>query len=140
MKAQKKKKSVYCCGFLANWNGDGWDGLLYGCIFYENIAFEGRQTEKKRILWQRWRTVGGGSLHPGWCRLTSWRWWRWYVLSQRVIKYRFYWYILMVVSVILYRCTFVPRDGDGLRAGTGTDGRRAGGQREGRREAIPPPR
>ena len=63
----------------------------------------------------------------------------WYKISQRVILIRFWWYILRVVSVILYRCTFVPRDGDGLRAGTGTDGRRAGGQREGRREAIPPP-
>ena len=63
----------------------------------------------------------------------------WYNLSQRVILIRFYWYILRVASVILYRCGCVPRDGDGLRAGTGTDGGRAGGQREGRREAIPPP-
>ena len=68
---------------------------------------------------------GGGAV---WCGLT-----------QRVILIRFWWYILRVVSVILYRCTFVPRDGDGLRAGTGTDGRRAGGQREGWREVIPPP-
>ena len=62
----------------------------------------------------------------------------WYNLSQRVIKYRFCWYFLTAYRVKLYRCGFVPRDGDGLRAGTGTDGRRAGGQREGWREAIPP--
>ena len=66
-------------------------------------------------------------------------WWVWCGLSQRVIKYRFCWYFLTAYRVKLYRCTFVPRDGDGLRAGTGTDGGRAGGQREGRREAIPPP-
>ena len=103
-------------------------------------AFEGLQAQKKRILLQRWRAVGGGSLHPGWCRLTSWRWWRWYVLSQRVILLWFWGCILTADRVILYRCIFVPMEGGRWRAGTGTDGGRAGGRREAGGRRYPPHR
>ena len=85
-------------------------------------AFEGLQAQKKRILWQRWRAVGDGSFHPGWCRLTSWRWWRWYVLIQRVILLCFWGCILTAYRVILYRCCCVPPMGADLGAGGGGAG------------------
>ena len=49
-------------------------------------------------------------------------WWYWYNLSQRVILIRFWWYILRVVSVILYRCGCVPMTGADLGAGGGGAG------------------
>ena len=51
---------------------------------------------------------GGGAV---WCGLT-----------QRVILIRFWWYILRVVSVILYRCGCVPMTGADLGAGGGGAG------------------
>ena len=46
----------------------------------------------------------------------------WYKISQRVILIRFWWYILRVVSVILYRCGCVPMTGADLGAGGGGAG------------------
>ena len=46
----------------------------------------------------------------------------WCGLSQRVIKYRFCWYFLTLVRVILYRCCCVPLAGADLGAGGGGAG------------------
>ena len=46
----------------------------------------------------------------------------WCGLSQRVIKYRFCWYFLTLVRVILYRCGCVPLAGANLGAGGGGAG------------------
>ena len=46
----------------------------------------------------------------------------WYKITQRVIKYRFCWYFLTLVRVILYRCGCVPMTGADLGAGGGGAG------------------
>ena len=104
-------------------------------------ALEAVDRQKKRKLVQCGRVPGMSErvqlvrLVPGcWRMLPGVIVSDWYNLTQRVLLIRFWWCFLSADRVKLYRCFCVPRDGDGLRAGTGTDGGMAGGQRE----AVPP--
>ena len=115
---------------MANRNGDVLRGVFMAVFSTKILRWEGRGRGKFDFSCSG-AAGSGAELVPG--RGAACGAWEggggavWCGLSQRVILIRFYWYILRVTSVILYRCTFVPRDGDGRREGMRAAGGQAGG-------------